>query len=65
MIFAEHVHSPELYFVLEGKFKGTFDLFIINSQVMPIYVRWLENLNLLHWKALKFILKKALRCTWR
>lgn len=65
LIFAEHVHSQELYLVLEGKFKGTFDLFIINSQVIPIYVRWLENLNLLHWKTWKLILKKALRCTWR
>lgn len=37
-IFAEHVHNPELPLVLAGKFKGTFDLFILNSQFMPILV---------------------------
>jgi len=60
--FAEHVHSPELPWVLAGKFKGTFDLFILNSQFMPILVGWFKILNLLHWKRLKFTLKKALRC---
>lgn len=39
VVFAEHIHSPELYLVLAGKFKGTFDLFLMNSQLMPIYVR--------------------------
>lgn len=34
VIFAEHVHNPELYLVLAGKFKGTFDLFIMNSQCL-------------------------------
>lgn len=32
VIFTEHVHNSELYLVLAGKFKGTFDLFIIYSQ---------------------------------
>lgn len=29
VIFIEHVHNPELFLVLAGKFKGTFDLWII------------------------------------
>lgn len=29
VIVVEYVHNPELYLVLAGKFKGTFDLFII------------------------------------
>lgn len=37
--FAEHVHNPELCLVLAGKFKGTLDLFIMNSQFMPIHVK--------------------------
>lgn len=38
--FAEHVHNPELYLLaFAGKFKGTFDLFIMNSQLIPIHVR--------------------------
>lgn len=38
VIFAECVHNPELYLVLAGKFKGTFDLFIMISQFTPIHV---------------------------
>lgn len=30
VIFAEHVLSSELYLVLAGKFKSTFDLFVID-----------------------------------
>lgn len=28
-IFLERVHDPELFLVLTGKFKGTFDLCVI------------------------------------
>lgn len=32
--FAEHVHNPELlYLLMAGKCKGTFDVFIMNSQL--------------------------------
>lgn len=48
VIFIKCVHNPELYLVLAGKFKGTFDLFIINSQFIPIHVRLFKILNLLH-----------------
>lgn len=39
VILAELVHNPELSLVLAGKFKGTFDLFILISQCMPMLVR--------------------------
>lgn len=51
IIFAEYVHNADLYLVVAGKFKGTFDLFIMNSQFMPIHVRWFKILYLLHWNS--------------
>lgn len=43
IILAEHVHNAELYLVSAGKFKGTFDLFIVNPH---LYLYMLNDLNI-------------------